>query len=166
MKKAVVALSIALAIAICYSAWISVEYCTYEPEIRTETDTFRIHSVDTVTVVKDSIRYRTRWERTVDTIYVPRDTVLTREQFCYEDSMATIVYSGVDPAIDSLSYRLQRDTVLIREDHYLVKPEKKWSFGLSVGPAIGWGAGLQGDRVIHTPFTGVAFCVGVNYKIK
>lgn len=166
MKKAVIALSIVLSLLLIYATWISVKYYTFTPEVISKSDTITIHSVDTVEVEKETISDHTKLIAHVDTIYV-RDTILITDSFVYEDSIATIQYSGINPKIDAIEYRIPVDTIRITTENTIIRPERKLSFGLSVGPAIGYGVGIdQSNKVVATPFIGISLCVGLNYKIK
>lgn len=167
MKKAIISLSVAFALLLIYAVCISVRYFSFDPLSSHRSDTIRVHSIDTVEVIRETIAYRTREVAVLDTIYIPADTFLSVHQYEYSDSISTILYSGIDPQIDAISYRIPRDTVLITDEYTIVRPERKLSFGLSVGPVLGYGAGIDPDRkVIATPFVGIAICVGLNYKIK
>lgn len=139
--------------------------CTYEcpePETIEKHDTMLIHSVDTVTVHKDSIVYK---DRVILDTFIIRDTFLVSEQLTYEDSLSKIWVSGINPAIDSIVHYIPRDTVIINNDiTHVVK--KKWNFGIGVGGYVGAGVGynpLKGSFGVNAPEVGVGVIVGIMY---
>ena len=82
-----------------------IEYRTVE-----NTDTLEIHIVDTIILTNKDIIYRD--VHILDTIYL-KDTALFVEQKVFSDSISTIYISGVNTELDSIEYRLSRDTVKI-----------------------------------------------------
>lgn len=118
--------------------------------------------VDTLVIRDTIVSYKPKWmtRRVVDTAYVPvpeyivrNDTivaVMEREQVMWEDSLARIYASGINPQVDSVThYRTERVI-----NHIVpVKVNPKWGIGVQGG--VGFGKdGL-------TPYVGV----GVSYNI-
>jgi len=118
--------------------------------------------VDTLVIRDTIVSYKPKWmtKRVVDTAYVPvpeyierNDTiyaVLEREQMVWEDSLARVYASGINPEVDSVfHYRTERVI-----NHLIpVKVQSRWGLGVQGG--VGFGKdGL-------TPYVGV----GVSYNI-
>ena len=111
---------------------------------------------DTFTVIEP--KYIAR--KVVDSVYVPvteyiveKDTVfaiLEREQVTWEDTLARVYASGINPQVDSvIHYRTER----VITHTFPVKVPYKWGVGFQVGAGVGKG-GL-------TPYVGV----GVHYNV-
>ena len=126
---------ILLATTIYYSSNKKVIY-----ETVTKNDTILIKSVDTITVTKKDIEYRDVF--ILDTIFL-KDTSLFVEQKVYCDSLSTIYISGVNPELDSIEYRLPKDTVQIFTEKIQTVKEKEsfWNnrFTISAGIFAGYG---------------------------
>ena len=109
-------------------------------ETMTQNDTIIIKSIDTITVTKKDIEYRD--VIVLDTIYI-EDTSLFVEQKVYEDSISTIYISGVNPELDSIQYKLSRDTVKIFTEttNTISQKESFWHnrFTISAGVFAGYG---------------------------
>ena len=109
-------------------------------ETMTQNDTIIIKSIDTITIEKNSISYRD--VIVLDTVFV-RDTSLFVEQKVYEDSISTIYISGVNPELDSIQYKLSRDTVKIFTEttNTISQKESFWHnrFTISAGVFAGYG---------------------------
>ena len=124
-----------LATTIYYSNNTKVEYRTVE-----NTDTVEIHTIDTITISKTNIEYIDNI--ILDTIYI-RDTSLIVEQKVYCDSISTIFISGVNPELDSIEYRLPKDTVQIYTEKIqtIKEQESFWHnrFTISAGIFAGYG---------------------------
>ena len=120
---------------IYYATNPQIEYRTVE-----NTDTIFVHTVDTIKVNKSEIIYRD--VHILDTIYI-KDTALVVEQKVFEDSISTIYISGVNPELDSIEYRLPRDTVQIFTEKIQTVKEKdnffKNRFTISAGIFCGYG---------------------------
>ena len=103
-------------------------------------DTILIKSVDTITVTKKDIIYKENI--ILDTLYI-RDTAMLVEQKVFEDSLSTIYISGVKPEIDSIEYRLPKDTVHIFTEKIQTVKEKdnffKNRFVVTAGVYAGYG---------------------------
>ena len=98
--------------------------------------------VDSVLVpVTDTIRLR-------DTLYV----FMEREQVRWEDSLAVVYASGIDPQVDSVIH-FTRDQIIIKEISVIKVKKTRWGLGVQAGATAGK------DGVI--PYVGV----GVSYNI-
>ena len=98
--------------------------------------------VDSVLVpVTDTIRLR-------DTLYV----FLEREQVRWEDSLAVVYASGIDPQVDSVIH-FTRDQIITKEIPVIQVKKTRWGLGVQVGAT----AGKDGVA----PYVGV----GVSYNI-
>ena len=120
--------------------------------------------VDTL-VIRDTIRvtepkYITR--RVIDSIPYPvtdtirlRDTLyllLERQQVTWEDSLARVYASGVNPHVDSVIH-FTRDLIITKEIPVIQVKKSRWGVGVQAGV----GAGKDG----LTPYLGV----GVSYNL-
>ena len=118
-----------------YATNQKVEYITVE-----KSDTVEIHKIDTTTVTNKDIEYRD--VIVLDTIFV-KDTALVVEQKVFSDSISTIYISGVNPELDSIEYRLSRDTVKILTEKIQTVKEKdnffKNRFVVTAGIYAGYG---------------------------
>ena len=121
-----------------------------------------VERVDTLVIRDTIVSYKPEYitRRVVDTTFVPvteyierNDTiyaVLEREQVVWEDSLARVYASGINPEVDSvMHYRTERVI-----NHFIpVKVQSRWGLGVQGG--VGFGKdGL-------TPYVGV----GVSYNI-
>lgn len=98
--------------------------------------------VDSVLVpVTDTIRLR-------DTLYV----FMEREQVRWEDSLAVVYASGIDPQVDSVIH-FTRDQIIIKEIPVIQVKKTRWGLGVQAGATAGK------DGVI--PYVGV----GMSYNI-
>ena len=91
--------------------------------------------------VTDTIRMR-------DTLYV----LLERQQVTWEDSLARVYASGVNPQVDSVIHFTQ-DLIITKEIPVIQVKKTRWGVGVQAGV----GAGKDG----LTPYLGV----GVSYSI-
>lgn len=91
--------------------------------------------------VTDTIRMR-------DTLYV----ILERQQVTWEDSLARVYASGVNPRVDSVIH-FTRDQIIIKEIPVIQVKKTRWGIGVQAGATAGK------DGVI--PYVGV----GVSYNI-
>lgn len=111
-----------------------------EPITTIERDTAYVHSVDTVYVPKSVIQYVE--VRTIDTLIVEKDSTLEVQQKHYKDTISDIWISGYMPQIDSIQYRIPKDTVLVNTEIERIIPQKKsfWEnrFYLGVGVSGGY----------------------------
>ena len=121
-----------------------------------------IERVDTLVIRDTIVAYKPKYitKRVVDSVLVPvpeyierNDTiyaVLEREQVMWEDSLARIYASGINPQVDSVMHYRTEKVI----NHLIpVKANPKWGIGVHVGVGVGKG-GL-------TPYVGV----GVQYNI-
>ena len=126
---------ILLATTIYYANNMQIKYDTV-----TKNDTIVIKSIDTITIEKNSISYRDII--VLDTIFV-KDTAMLVEQKVFSDSISTIFISGVNPELDSIEYRLSRDTVQIYTEKIQTMKEQEsfWHnrFTISAGVFAGYG---------------------------
>lgn len=140
--------------------------CSYKPiEGGTEVkkDTFYIHHTDTV--LKDTIIYK--WKKVKDTVYLPKDTQLLVEQKCYEDSLSTIWISGIESDIDSIEYRIPRDTFRIQtEITNTVIEEIRSGWGITIGFYAGYGGYVDNRQVKLSPEIGIGGTIGWTYIFK
>lgn len=118
--------------------------------------------VDTLVIRDTIVAYKPKYitKRVVDSVLVPvpeyierNDTiyaVLEREQVMWEDSLARIYASGINPQVDSVMHYRTEKVI----NHIIpVKVNPKWGIGIQGG--VGFGKdGL-------TPYVGV----GVSYNI-
>lgn len=118
--------------------------------------------VDTLVIRDTIVSYKPKYitKRVVDTAYVPvteyivrNDTivaVLEREQVMWEDSLARIYASGINPQVDSV-FHYRTEKVI---NHLIpVKVQSRWGLGVQGG--VGFGK----DGM--TPYVGV----GVQYNL-
>ena len=118
--------------------------------------------VDTLVIRDTIVAYKPKYitKRVVDSVLVPvpeyierNDTiyaVLEREQVMWEDSLARIYASGINPQVDSVMHYRTEKVI----NHIIpVKVNPKWGIGIQGGVGVGKG-GL-------TPYVGV----GVQYNI-
>lgn len=109
-------------------------------EIVTQTDTILIKSIDTITIEKTNISYRDII--ILDTVFV-KDTAMLVEQKVYEDTISTVYFKGIDAEIDSIKYRLPKDTLKIFTEttNTITQKESFWHnrFIISAGIFCGYG---------------------------
>lgn len=103
-------------------------------------DTIIIKSIDTITIEKNKISYRDII--VLDTIFV-KDTSLLVEQKIHQDTISTIYFQGINAEIDSIKYRIPRDTVQIYTEKVQTVKEQEsfWHnrFTISAGVFAGYG---------------------------
>ena len=103
-------------------------------------DTIVIKSIDTITIEKTNISYRDII--VLDTVFV-KDTAMLFEQKRYDDSISTIYISGIEANLDSIYYRIPRDTVQILTEttNTISQKESFWHnrFTISAGLFAGYG---------------------------
>ena len=117
--------------------------------------------VDTLFIRDTLTVYKPKWETktVIDSVLVPvtdsvivNDTVyvaLAREQVVWEDSLARVYASGIQPEVDSVTHFIE--TVIINRET-VIRKDCKWGLGVQLGAGAGTG-GL-------TPYVGV----GVSYN--
>ena len=105
-----------------------------------KSDTIVIKSVDTITVTKKDIIYKENI--ILDTIYI-KDTALLLEQKIYQDTISTIYFQGINAEIDSIKYKLTKDTVQIFTEttNTISQKDNFWKnrFVISAGIFCGYG---------------------------
>ena len=103
-------------------------------------DTTVIHSLDTIILTKKDIIYKETI--VLDTIYL-KDTAMLVEQKTYQDTISTVYFQGINAEIDSIKYKLQKDTVHIYTEKIQTVKEKdnffKNRFTISAGIFAGYG---------------------------
>lgn len=121
-------------------------------------DTILIKSVDTITIEKTNISYRD--VIVLDTVFL-KDTAMLVEQKVFEDSISTIYISGVNPELDSIEYRIPKDTVIVNSEivHTVQQKESFWQNRFTISAGIFCGYGLT----THKPdvFVGVGCAVRI-----
>lgn len=119
-------------------------------------DTIIIKSIDTITIEKNKISYRDII--VLDTIFV-KDTSLLVEQKIHQDTISTIYFQGINAEIDSIKYRIPRDTVQIYTEKIQTVKEQEsfWHnrFTISAGVFAGYGLINRKPDV----FLGIGFAV-------
>lgn len=121
-----------------------------------------VELVDTLVIRDTIVAYKPKYitKRVVETEYVPvpeyierNDTiyaVLEREQVVWEDSLARIYASGINPQVDSVMHYRTEKVI----NHIIpVKVNPKWGIGVQGGVGVG--------KDGMTPYVGV----GVQYNI-
>lgn len=120
----------------------------------TQTDTILIKSIDTITIEKTNISYRDII--VLDTVFI-KDTAMLFEQKRYDDSISTIYISGIEANLDSIFYRLPKDTVIVSSEKIQTVKEKdnffRNRFVVTAGVYAGYGL------LTHKPdvFIGLGF---------
>ena len=142
---------ILLATTIYYANNTQVKY-----ETVTQNDTILIKSIDTITVTKKDIVYKENL--ILDTIYL-KDTAMLFEQKVFEDSISTIYISGIEANLDSIYYRIPKDTVQIFTEttNTIQQKESFWHNRFVVTAGVYGGYGL----ITHKPdiYVGLGFGV-------
>ena len=113
-------------------------------------DTFKVTEPKYITrSVVDSIPYPvTDTIRVRDTLFV----ILERQQVTWEDSLARVYASGIDPHVDSVIHFTQ-DLIITKEIPVIQIKKTRWGIGVQAGV----GAGKDG----LTPYVGV----GLSYSL-
>lgn len=123
----------------------STVYYATNPQIEYDTvtkyDTTYVHTFDTITVTKSDIVYKNTI--VLDTVYL-RDTIKLIEQKTYQDTFSTIFFHGIDCEIDSIEYRIPKDTVKFTIDNtvYVQEKDNFWKNRFVVTAGIYAGFGL------------------------
>lgn len=161
-KKILVSIGMVVLMATFFVSGFFTHKAIFKPVERIKIDTTYIHTIDTVKVRE--IAYK--WAIRTDTVYIPQDTILYLEQKCYEDTFSTIWISGIEPEIDSIEYRIPKDTVLIEKERTVIMPEKKVRLGQSVtiGLQTGIGYGFGSNRFEPYIGVGISYGFGINWK--
>jgi len=136
-----------------YGRYTNVPSATESPSEWTY-DTLKSISIDTVYVPVEKIVYKIR--KNIDTVYL-RDTVMIYEQKVYEDTISRIWISGFSPNIDSIEYRIPRDTTYIYSTHTINAKQSFWTNRFVVTAGLGVGYGL----ITKKPDVYVGIVVGI-----
>ena len=120
--------------------------------------------VDTLVIRDTIVSYKPKLvtKRVVDSIPFPvgdtirlRDTLwmyLEKEQVTWEDSLARVYASGIDPQVDSVIHFTQ-DQIITREIPVIQVKKTRWGIGIQ--------GGVTADKDGVIPYVGV----GVSYNI-
>ena len=113
--------------------WMS--FRSHQPlpaEIRTDTKIKTVVKVDTLSISPPMAPFLII--KLTDTIHIG-DTVVQREQACYEDSLYRAWVSGYRPKLDSLQIfpRTVYQTVTNDIYHTIIPKKKRWGLGLQAG---------------------------------
>lgn len=120
--------------------------------------------VDTLVIRDTIVSYKPKWmtRRVVDSIPYPvgdtirlRDTLwmyLEKEQVTWEDSLARVYASGIDPQVDSVIHFTQ-DQIITKEIPVIQVKKTRWGIGVQ--------GGVTADKDGVIPYVGV----GVSYNI-
>lgn len=155
--------------ALCVAIFIGALFlgrCTVkvpEPEVVVKVDTTIVLRIDTFIQTK----YYPKIVKVTDTVEVPADTSLLREQKYYEDSLASIWVSGIDAQLDSARYYIPNKEIYIEKEitkTYEYERTSGWS--LTIGPYVGYGFGIKDGVVVGTPEIGIGVSVGYSFDIK
>ena len=138
-KISTIVLSVVAVLFFC----TTVYYATHpqmEYETVTKCDTTDVNTIDTVTVTKSDIVYKNII--VLDTIYIA-DAAMRVEQKVFEDSLSTIYISGIEANLDSIEYRIKRDTLKIYKEinNTISQKESFWNnrFVVTAGVYAGYG---------------------------
>ena len=161
----IVILQIVLMVAILlvgffFGRWSSI--CSI-PEESTQIDTFISVRIDTVI---DTVFYP-KYVKKIDTLYLPGEIVqepLLVEQKQYEDTLASIWISGVQPKLDSVHFYVPTKEVLIEKQTTLTI-ERNSGWCVTVGPYIGAGLATRNGVVYISPEVGIGVSVGYSWHI-
>lgn len=121
-------------------------------------DTVVVYHIDTVKVEK--IKYKERLA--LDTIYI-KDTILVKEQKVYCDSLSQIYISGIDPAIDSIKYFINRDTVFVNNniEKSIINKEKPRKVHIALTAGYYAGYNLINQRFYTGPGAGISITYNI-----
>ena len=135
-----------------------------ETVIKTKVDTLFIRDtivqIEPVSVTKTIVKKDTI--AVTDTLTL-RDTLfvfLEREQIRWEDSLAVVYASGVNPQVDSVIH-YTNDRIITIETVKTIKEKSKWGLGIQAGVGLGIQAGVGLGMKGVSPYVGI----GVNYNI-
>ena len=135
---------------------------------------------DTCTIHTDSIvtktLYKTKFDTIVEIEYIDS---IKHDTLRITDTISLPIEHKVD------SFTLKRDSLTITEKiyhngfrsnidsidfsydfHYTLKKKKKIQLTWSIGPAIGYGFGLNGNTIVGTPYLGIGATIGFGNVIE
>lgn len=139
-----------------------------EPQVIERVDTVICFKRDTIRVTDWEIKERIKEVKVLDTIVI-HDTILMRVQREYDDSIAHILYSGIDPTIDSITYTLSvKEIIIEKEKEIKVTEKKKTAWTITIGPQLGIGAGYDmiGRQIGAGPYIGFGATIGWGVVLK
>lgn len=127
-----------------------------------------ITKTDTITVTEERIVEKTKikYINTVDTFFIQNnDTIFIEVPIEHKQYKDTIRTDSTEARIeiDFYGYASGIEKVRLEYDYYKeihTKPQKKWGFGITVGPYIGYG--LYGDIQNRTFGHGFEIGIGIN----
>lgn len=132
-------------------------------EESTQIDTFISVRIDTLI---DTVFYP-KYVKKIDTLYLPGEIVqepLIVEQKQYEDTIASIWISGVQPKLDSIHFYVPTKEILIeKQTTRTIEQNSGWC--VTVGPYIGAGLATRNGVVYISPEIGIGVSVGYSWRI-
>lgn len=122
---------VALLLVACLVAWFRPPE-RLPAEIRTETKIRTVVKVDTLLI--SSPMAPLFFIQLKDTIQIG-DTIVNREQACYEDSLYRAWVSGYRPRLDSIEVYPRTVSRTVTNDiyHTIVPKKKRWGLGVQAG---------------------------------
>ena len=127
-------------------------------------DTLYFTKYDTVYVPKIQWKEKIKEVKIIDTVYVSKDTFLEVTQKHYEDSIASIYISGIEPELDSVRYFLPTKEVCIKKEIQTTK-YKKSGLVFSIGLYCGYGGAINNGVLFMSPEIGVGGSIGWGWII-
>ena len=150
-------IGVGIAAAILIGFFIGRESCRVSPQEPKTPKVDTLYLRDTIKVT-EAISVT---KRVVDSIYVPADTIrmrdtlfvyLEREQVRWEDSLAVVYASGVNPQVDSVIHHTQQ-MIITKEIPVVYTTKTMWGIGIQAG------VGASKDGL--TPYIGL----GLTYNL-
>lgn len=141
----------------------SVKPEAVDPVVIVKTDT--LVRYDTVYVPKIKWKEKIKEIKVIDTVYMPADTLLCVTQKHYEDSIASIYVSGIEPEIDSVRYFLPVKEIYVEKEIQTTKI-KKSGLVINLGIYGGYGAAVKDGQVYLAPEIGIGGSIGWGWVIK
>ena len=143
-------------------------------------DVIQIVQKDTITITKDSIVEKIKWRTHYDTVFVDtiihdtdtfeiRDTLhipIDYKEASFKTSKDSI---DIEAKIQYHGFQAEIDTVQIGYNFHWteeVKKKKKVQLTWTIGPAIGYGFGLNGNTIVGTPYLGIGATIGFGNVIE
>lgn len=151
-----------LLIATFFLGRCSVKTESSEPVVKIDTSYFTKY--DTVYVPKIQWEEKIKEVKIIDTVYVSKDTFLEVTQKHYEDSIASIYVSGIEPELDSVRYFLPTKQVCIKQEIQTTKYEKS-GLVFSVGLYGGYGTAINNGVLFMSPEIGIGCSIGFGWII-
>ena len=151
-----------LLIATFFLGRCSVKTESSEPVVKIDTSYFTKY--DTVYVHKIQWKEKIKEVKIIDTVYVSKDTFLEVTQKHYEDSIASIYVSGIEPELDSVIYFLPTKEVCIKKEIQTTK-YKKSGLVFSMGLYCGYGAAINNGVLFMSPEIGIGGSIGFGWII-